>query len=186
MKEKKLINYENLTGDKSRIWGDAENIHGDVYQLKGDVSNIYGDISKICGNVSNIDGDVSNIIGNVTDLQGSATEIKGNVVDIINKSGFNSYEYLKQKKFISDFLEMESKKNNISFIKRLSQNLDLLRIEDDAHEILEIVMHMIKERSKAYSYLPSFNKFKNQIESSLLTIKELSNEIEFHERNIPS
>jgi hypothetical protein len=52
--KEKLENDQNITGDKSRIYGDARNISGDVSEIWGNVSGIRGDVSGIWGDVSEI------------------------------------------------------------------------------------------------------------------------------------
>ncbi len=58
-----LSNASSMTGDCTRISGDATGCSGDCSRAEGDVSNLSGDISNLCGVVSALSGDATGIVG---------------------------------------------------------------------------------------------------------------------------
>ena len=84
----KLINHNQLTGNKANIWGDASGLIGDCSRLSGDVTHISGVISiwgrvkGLTGNISPLRGDVSGIWGDCSNISGDCTGLNGNVTNI--------------------------------------------------------------------------------------------------------
>ena len=68
LKPRKLVNAEEIGGDKSCLFGNGKNVWGIAERVRGDVTDIDGSLSGVTG-------DVSRFVGCVTGINASDKEI---------------------------------------------------------------------------------------------------------------